>query len=216
MPLGAVKMRLQAMSWQIISGVVDWWADEGLRDLGRCRRALADGRIPNPQRIARGTLDFFRAAFIAQRDPWRLTEVILLEHRDPWRLTDGTLLEAPESPAPVIASWADEATAILRGKPAEQHVVAAKESWGDFCVRVMLNPNALSQLVPEPWSDRFELDGPLLEHDPSILPGLFSCSTDRYEITFDPGREILMSWTAIIDGAVAQRVTLSRLTELGS
>jgi hypothetical protein len=156
----------------------------------------------NAQRIARGTLDIFRAAFIAQREPWRLTEV--------------TLPDVPESTAPVIASWADEATAVLRGKPAEQHVVAANESWGDLGVRAMLKPDGLRQLVPEPWPERFVVDGPLLEDDPTLLPELFSVSTDRYEVVFDPSREILTSWAAIIDGEVAQRITLSRLTALDS
>jgi hypothetical protein len=190
------------MPWQILSGVVDWWAEEGLREVGRGRRALDAGRIPHAQRIARGTLSIARAAFIAQREPWRLTEV--------------TLLEVPESTAPVIASWADEATAVLRGEPAEQHFVAANESWGDLCVGVMLKPDALRQLVPEPWPERFVVDGPLLERDPTLLPELLCWSTDRYEVEFDPSREILTSWTAIIDDEVAQRITLSRLTALDS
>jgi hypothetical protein len=188
------------MPWQILSGVVDWWAEEGLREVGRGRRPLNAGMSPHPQRIARGTLSIARAAFIAQREPWRLTEV--------------TVLEVPESTAPVIASWADEATAVLRGKPAQQHLVAANESWGDLCVGRMLKPGALHQLVPEPWPERFAVDGPLLEQDPALLPELLSWSTDRYEVEFDPGREILTSWTAIIDGEVAQRITLSRLTAL--
>lgn len=190
------------MPWQILSGVVEWWAEEGLRDLGRRRRALNAGRTPNAQQIARGTLDIVRAAFIAQLEPWRLTEV--------------TLLEVPESTAPVIASWADNATTVLRGKPAEQHVVAPNESWGDLCVAVMLKPAALRQLVPGPWPERFVVDGPLLEHDPTLLPELLSWSTDRYEVVFDPSREILTNWTAIIDGEVAQSITLSQLEELDS
>ena len=191
------------MPWQILSGVVEWWAEEGLRDLGRRRRALDAGRTPNAQQIARGTLDIVRAAFIAQREPWRLTEV--------------TLLEVPESTAPVIASWADEATAVLRGKPAEQHFVPPNQSWGDLGVGVMLKPDALRQLVPEPWPERFVVDGPRLEqHDLTLFPELVTASTDRYEVVFDPSREILMSWTAIIDGEVAQRITLSRLTALDS
>jgi hypothetical protein len=190
------------MPWQILSGVVERWADEGLREVGRSRRVLDAGGTPHAQRIARGTLDIVRAAFIAQREPWRLTEV--------------TLLEVPESTSPAIASWADEATAVLRGKPAEQHLVAPNESWGDLCVRIMLKPHALRQLVPEPWPERFVVDGRLLEHDPSLLPELLSWSTDRYEVVFDPGQEILTSWTATIDGEVAQRITLSRLTALDS
>ena len=122
------------------------------------RRALNAGTNPQAQRIARGTLSIARAAFIAQREPWRLTEV--------------TLLEVPESTAPVIASWADEATAVLQGKPAEQHVVAPNENWGDLCVGIMLKPNALHRLVPEPWPERFAVDGPLLEQDPALLPEL--------------------------------------------
>jgi hypothetical protein len=188
------------MPWQILSGVVDWWAEEGLREVGRRRRALDAGRTPQARRIALGTLSIARAAFIAQQKPWRLTEV--------------TLLEVPEATAPVIASWADEATAVLLGKPAEQHVVAANESWGDLCVGIMLKPDALRELVPEPWPERFVVDGPLLEHDPTLLPELLSWSTDRYEVVFDPSREILTNWTAIIDGEVAQRITLSRLAAL--
>jgi hypothetical protein len=190
------------MPWQILSGVVEWWADEGLREVGRNRRALDAGTTPQAQRIARGTLSIARAAFIAQREPWRLTEV--------------TLLDVPESTAPTIASWADEATAVLRKKPAEQHFVAPNETWGDLCVGVMLKPDALHQLVPEPWPERFAVDGPLLERDPALLPELLSWSTDRYEVVFDPSREILTNWTAIIDGEVAQRITLARLTALDS
>jgi len=112
---------------------------------------------------------------------------------------------------------ADEATAVLRGKPVEHHVVAPNECWGDLGVGVMLKPDARRQLVPEPWPGRFAVDGPLLEqHDLSLFPELITLSTDRYEVVFDPSRAILTSWTAIIDGEVAQRITLSRLTVLDS
>jgi hypothetical protein len=190
------------MPWQILSGVVDWWAEEGLREVGRGRRAPKAGTSPHARRIARGTLSVARAAFIAQREPWRLTEL--------------TMLDVLESTAPAIVSWADAATAVLRGNPAEQHVVAPNESWGDLGVGIMLKPDALHQLVPAPWPERFAVDGPLLEQDPTLLPELLSWSTDRYEVQFDPNREILTSWTAVIDNEVAQRITLSRLTALDS
>jgi len=80
---------------------------------------------------------------------------------------------------------------------------------------VFAPPALLSGSDPPPTQSRFVVDGPLLEqHDLSLFPELVTASTDRYEVVFDPSREILTNWTAIIDGEAAQRITLSHLTAL--
>ncbi len=71
------------MAWRVLAGVFDWWADEGIRDIGRerfHRRRGSDvsGTIGSP-----GTTDSLRFAFVAQRSPWRLAELYLRSPDDP-------------------------------------------------------------------------------------------------------------------------------------
>jgi hypothetical protein len=176
------------MSWSILLGVVEWWADEERRDAGRGTTTSG------------ATIDHVRAAFVAQRSPWRLSEV--------------TLDTTNPDVTPAIASWADAATAVLRGTPAQQHVVGANESWGDLCLRSLLLPTALEALLPKPWPSEFHVPGELLERDVSVLPDLISLGTDHYEVSYDPDLDTITAWTALIDGTPAQRVTLSNITSL--
>jgi hypothetical protein len=184
------------VSWQVLTGVVEWWADEGLRDIGRLQRAGA--RSAPEHRTPSGTIDSTRAAFVAQRDPWRLSEITLGPHDDP--------------ATPAVTSWADNATAVLTGIPARQHVVGPNETWGDLTVRRMLDPAALQSLVAKPWASRFEIPGELLERDITVVPELVTLASDRYEVTYNRELGILVTWTANINGAVAQRTSLTRLT----
>ncbi len=82
------------MSWEVVAGVVEWWADEGLRDLGRRRFHEARGKTVASDSAPLGTVDRVRAVFVAQRRPWRLSEVALAAMND-----DVT---------PAVASWAVE------------------------------------------------------------------------------------------------------------
>lgn len=188
------------MSWEVLAGAVEWWADEGLRDVGRRRFHEARGKGVSSDAAPLGTVDRVRAVFVAQRRPWRLSEVAL----------DTTNDEV----TPAVASWADEATAVLKGSPARQHVVGPEESWGDLGVRQMLVPTALEVLVPKPWTAEFRVPGEVLERDVSVLPEFVSLGTDHYKVSYDADLDVLTAWTAVIDGAAAQRLVLSQTTSL--
>jgi hypothetical protein len=83
--------------------MVEWWADDrGHPDAARSGREIVEER----------------AAFLAQREPWRLLE-----------LTTSTTI--PDTSA-VAISWAGDAVAVLRGQPPRQHVVGPDEVWGDL------------------------------------------------------------------------------------
>lgn len=110
-----------------------------------------------------GTVDQAFAAFIAHREPWRASEITLI--------TNGT--------GPVIASCADDATAVIEGVPAQQHVVASNESWGDLGLYRMLNPSWLERLVPKPWPADLSIAGESLEKDTEAPPELFTASASR-------------------------------------
>lgn len=138
------------MSWQVLLGVVTWWADEGLRDVGRQRFQAARGRRLTGDRSQVDFVDFHQAAFVAQRSPWRLAQV--------------TLTDQPSS-APAVAAWADTATAVLTDEPVAQHVVGPNESWGDLGCRRMLDPKPLTAIVTPPWEASFVIDGSRLEND---------------------------------------------------
>lgn len=188
------------MSWEALAGAVEWWADEGLRDVGRRRFHEARGKPVSPDAAPLGTVDRVRVAFVAQRLPWRLSEVAL-------GTTNGDVI-------PAVASWADAATAVLTGSPAEQHVVGPKESWGDLGLRQMLVPTALEGLVPKPWTAEFRVPGEVLERDVSVLPEFVSLGTDYYEVSYDAGLDILSAWRAVIDGAAVQRLVLKQTRSL--
>jgi len=83
---------------------------------------------------------------------------------------------------------------------------------GDLTVRRMLDPAALQSLLAKPWASRFEIPGELLEHDITVVPELVTLATDRYEVTYNRELGILLTWTAIIHRAVAQRTSLTHLT----
>lgn len=187
------------MAWRVLAGVFDWWADEGIRDIGRerfHRRRGSDvsGTIGSP-----GTTDSLRFAFVAQRSPWRLAEVYL---------------RSPDDPPLAVVAWADRATAVLKGQPAEQHLVQSNESFGDGGLKAMLEPGRLETLVGKPWSPHFRVNGELLDRDWSLLPEFLSLGTDYYEARYDAGLDALRSWTAFIDEAPAARLSLSRLNAL--
>ncbi|HEU4973718.1 MAG TPA: hypothetical protein VFT50_01410 [Baekduia sp.] len=188
------------MPWLVLAGIVEWWADEGRRDVGRRRFHEETGPTGCPGPAPPHVIDHIRAAFVAQHQPWRLIEMSL-PSKNP-------LI------TPFVVSWADEATAVLRGDPAKQHVVRPNESHGDLGAQRMLNPSALETLVPKPWTARFVVPGDLLELDVSVLPELVTLGADHYEVNYDRDLDILTTWTAIIDGAPAQRVSLREVTSL--
>lgn len=188
------------MVWDLLSGTVEWWADEERRDIGRERFHEARGTAVSGDVAPLGTIDRTRAVFVAQRDPWRLSELTL-------DTTNGDV-------TPAVTSWADEATAVLKGEPIRQHVVGPHESWGDLGVRQLLVPVALEALVPKPWAGEFRIPGEVLERDLSTLPELVSLGTSHYEISYDGDLDVVTSWTAVIDGAAVQSVRLGNVVSL--
>jgi hypothetical protein len=190
------------MSWQVLTGVVEWWADEGLRDIGRRRYSAARGKRPTGDEMSPGHIDLARAAFAAQRNPWRLAEV--------------SLSSVDDQVSPAIASWADNATAVLRGSPAQQRLVGPNETWGDLGLRRMLEPDALEALVPKPWPAEFQVPGDAVERDLTLMADFVSLSSDYYAVSYNRDLDVLTTWAAIIDGEIAQRVSLTHLTAVDS
>ena len=189
------------MPWQVLTGVVEWWADEGLRDVGRRRFHEARGNDVGSGDAPPGVrIDVAGSAFAARRVPWRLTEL--------------SLGSPDDEVAPAVTSWADEATAVLKGSPAEQHMVGSNERWGDLGLRRMLEPAPLETLVPRPWPAEFRVAGHLLERDFFVLPEFASLATDHYEVMYDADLDVLTMWAAVIDGEVAQRTCLTHLTSV--
>lgn len=121
---------------------------------------------------------------------------------------------ATDENGPAVVAWADNATAVLKGNPVEQFIIGPNTSWGDLSLRQMLEPNALEALIAKPWPELFHVDGDLLEHDMSLVPGLISLSTEYYEATYDAHLDVLTTWRAIIDGEEAQRIVLSHLNPI--
>jgi len=191
------------MPWNVLTGVIEMWSDEGLRDVGRRRFHEARGtRLSSEGDLALpGDVYQTRLVFAARRLPWRLTMISLDEAE-------------PDDRHPVVTSWADDATAVLRGSPAEPYMVGPHESYGDGPLGPMLEPAPLATLVATPWPTRFEVPGWLLERDMSVLPAFVSLASDRYEVIFDAELDILTSWSAVIDGAVIQRVSLTHVTPI--
>jgi hypothetical protein len=101
------------VSWQTLAGVVEWWADEGLRDLGRQRFHQGRGRSTKSELLPPGTIVVGRAVFIASRTPWRMAQI-----------RTGTT--RPDDTA--VVAWADDSTAVLKGNPAEQVLVESNDS----------------------------------------------------------------------------------------
>jgi len=188
------------VAWEALTGVVEWWADEGIRDLGRGRFHASRGHKTGGPPLPEGSIWTKRSAFVARRRPWRLAWV--------------ALGPVDEGDAAVLA-WADEATAVLVGEPASQHVVGPNETWGDLGLRRMLEPGPLEVFVPKPWSENLRIEGRLLEDDMTVVPEFVSLATDHYEATYDPQLEILTSWSAFMDGKVAWRQALSNVVSVG-
>jgi hypothetical protein len=165
------------MSWQVLTGVVEWCADEGLRDIGRMRFHRASGhdiRTGPPE--PRGTVALQRRAFVARRSPWRLAQVSLDEHYP---------YERDGSSFPVVA-WADDAVVALSGQPAKQIQLGPTDTLGDNGLRSMLEPEPLEQVFSRPWPIEIRLGGDLLERDMLILPAFISLGADHYEATYEP------------------------------
>lgn len=187
------------MAWTVVAGIIEWWADEGLRDIGRGRFAAARGRSAVGEATPAGTdVDAAARAFVAGREPWRLSQIALT---------------APEGDdVAAVVAWAGDATAVLAGDPPAQRVVGPNESWGDLGLRALLEPAALEELVPPPWAERFAVPAELVERDLALLPQLVSLGADRYDVAYDGDLGVVRSWAAVIDGAVAQRILLRAVT----
>ena len=188
------------MAWRALTGVCEWWSDENIRDVGRARFHQERGSTVSSAHTPLGTIDCSRVAFAAQRDPWRLAQVHVGGH-------DGRT---------AVVAWADEASAVLGGSPSDVRVIGPNESYGDLGLRRMLHPKPLEALVPKPWSPQLRIEGRLLEDDMFALPEFVSLAADFYEVAYDAGLEVLTAWTAYIDGAAANRISVSRLTEVGA
>ena len=189
------------MTWQVLAGQFEWWADEARRDLGRRRYHAARGRVFAEEEPGETlAVDTRRVAFIVQRSPWRLGQIAL----------------GPEFNEAAIVAWADDATAVLAGSPATLRVLGPNETWGDLGLRRMLEPARLEAHVPRPWAATFRVDGALVDGDLSAVPELVSLSTDHYEAAYDAALGVLTQWTAVIDGEVVARHELRDLALLAT
>lgn len=191
------------MSWDLVSGLYDLWADEGLQGIGRARHHRAKAREV-PDSAFEYVPDIFvkRSAFVAQRHPWRLTEIILAD--------------AGDAPAAVV-SWADDAVGVMKGEPARQHLVEhpyETQVWTNSILRQLLEPGPLEKLVPRPWAAHFRVEEELLRRDMTIVGPLVSLGAEHFEVTYDENFDVLTSWTAIIDGRPAERVSLTQTRAL--
>lgn len=186
------------MAWRALTGVCEWWSDEDIRDVGRARFHEERGTEVPSADTPLGTIDCSRVAFAAQRDPWRLAQVHVDGHDS----------------RPAVVAWADEASAVLAGSPPEARVIGPNESHGDLGLRRMLHPKPLETLVPKPWSPQLRIEGSLLEDDMSVLPEFLSLAADFYEVAYDADLEVLTTWTAYVDGAAANRISVTQLTEV--
>lgn len=192
----------RAPLWHVLTGVCEWWADEGIRDVGRARFREARGTELSSapgKRTPLGSIDCRRVAFVARRDPWRLAQVDVAGRDD----------------CPLVA-WADNATAVLDDSPAKARIIGPKISYGDLGLRRMLHPARLETIVPKPWSSQLRIEGQLLERDMSVLPEFVSLGTDFYEVAYDEDLDVLTAWTAYIDGEAASRISVSQLAEVGA
>lgn len=183
------------VGWDVLAGIVGWWADEGLRDVGRSRFHRRHGGPSGPPDPELGEVRV-RSVFVARRCPWRLAQIPLEGHQ------------------PAVVAWADEATAVLSGKPANQRVLPPGDTWGDNGLGTMLDPSPLEQLLPKPWPPELSLEGSTLEENMFLVPPLVSLSADRYVAAYDDALDVLTAWTAYIEGSVAQRITLTQLATI--
>ncbi|MDP8909692.1 MAG: hypothetical protein M3N47_11390 [Chloroflexota bacterium] len=49
-----------------------------------------------------------------------------------------------------------------------------------------------------------------------LLPGFVSLAADFYEVAYDMELDVLTAWTAYIDGAAANRISVSQLADVGA
>jgi hypothetical protein len=111
------------MGWEVLTGVIHWWADEGLLDMGRRRFHRARGKtVRGGEALPLGSIHATRHAFAVRRTPWRLAQVSL-EPADPAAPRPGWQTSADDELLPAVVAWADDATAVLKGRPVTQHVV---------------------------------------------------------------------------------------------
>lgn len=116
---------------------------------------------------------------------------------------------------PPLVGWADDLTAVIEGNPLTGTVlVGPSHTRGDLGLGRMLNPRSLEALVPPPWTSSFEIEGGALEGDFGIAPEFTTLSAERYEVEFDEHHQVITAWRAFIDGQLAHRQQLVRLTEL--
>jgi hypothetical protein len=182
------------MAWQVLAGVVELWADEGLCEVGRQRGHQARDKRLRSREILPGRIKSTRAAFVARRTPWRMAQLSLDE---------------PESELSVaVAAWADDATAVLRGNPAMHYAMGPNQTWGDSGLRSMLEPSTMEEVVSTPWSARFRLDGGLLEQSTHLVPELVVLGADHYDVIYDRELRLITRWEAIIDDHSARRHVL--------
>jgi hypothetical protein len=115
-----------------------------------------------------------------------------------------------------LVAWADTATAVLDGSPAEARVIGPKVSYGDLGLRRMLHPAPLEAIVPKPWPSQLHIEGHLIEADMSVRVPPVSLGVDFYEVAYDEDLDVLTMWTAYIDGAAACRISVSQLADVGA
>src|SRR3954452_11754953 len=173
------------MSWNVLAGLVELRIDEVTHP------------DPMPGSVRSAPAAVIRAAFLAQKSPWRLAELTI-------HATD------PEA-TPAVATWADNATAVLRGTPAAQHVVASNEVWGDLGLHHLLDTRRIEALAPKPWGAQFEINGDAAARVAEIAPELVAMGAERYRATYDSSLDVLTQWVAARDGQAVHELTLSEL-----
>jgi hypothetical protein len=81
----------------------------------------------------------------------------------------------------------------------------------------MLLPHSLDAVVPAPWQWQFRIDGAALEEEGKfIAPGLVPLASESYVAAYDPDLDVLTEWRALIEGQVAQRISVTHLNTLSS
>lgn len=75
-------------------------------------------------------------------------------------------------------------------------------------IRGMLDPSQLSDVVDLAQGAKIRVPGRPIEEVPFLLPGLVVLGSDFYEVEFHPDLGIITSWTGVIRGIVASRVTV--------
>jgi len=126
----------------------------------------------------------------------RASELTVVRHRvfgayaRPWRCAWVNLLDDGGGP---VGAEADELDAGTR----------------DYLdIRGMLDPSPLSEVVELPGDGTFRVPGSSVEEDLTLLPGLVALGSDYYEAELRQELGIIVSWTAVIGGAVASQLSV--------